>query len=142
MPIDILNRSHEPSTEELAGSIEGKSREMWRDLTSFIENNIKVKRQIDYSVCSAKPGWNLKYKKSGKALCTLYPEKDFFIALIVLGQADRDLFDLMRNEYCGYLGELYDKTTLFNGTKWLMINVTDQSILNDVKNLIMLKINK
>lgn len=142
MAVDILNRSHEPSTEEMADFIEGSGNLMWRELTSFIESGFKVKKQIDYSICSGKPGWNLKYKKSGKALCTLYPEKESFIALIVLGQADRDLFDLMKGEYSSYLGDLYDKTKVFNGTKWLMINMTDQYILNDVKNLILLKTRK
>ncbi|WP_423245054.1 DUF3788 family protein [Heliorestis acidaminivorans] len=26
---------------------------------------------MTYSKCSAQPGWNVKYKKSGKSLCTL-----------------------------------------------------------------------
>lgn len=142
MSIDILDKSYEPSSEELASYLECTAQKMWRELTSFIEKSFQAKAQIAYSVCSGKPGWNLKYKKSGKALCTLYPEKEFFIALVVLGQEDRALFDVVSTDYDSYIRDLYENSRLFNGTKWLMINVTDESILDDVKNLIKLKMDK
>ncbi|HBC91758.1 MAG TPA: hypothetical protein DCZ10_02335 [Pelotomaculum sp.] len=81
-------------------------------------------------------------KKGGKALCTLYPEKDCFVTLIVLGQGDRTLFDQSREDYCTYITGLYDQAKLFNGTKWLMIGVTDERILEDVKKLITMKVKK
>jgi hypothetical protein len=123
----------------LASDDAGKT---WREMICFLEGEFKAKPQIAYSVCSGKPGWNVKYKKSGKALCTLYPEKDGFVALVVLGQGDRAAFDLNRREYCSYITGLYDKATLFNGTKWLMINVTDERIFEDVKMLIEMKVKK
>lgn len=135
----ILDRSHEPTMEEIASYIKDCPRRMWQDMTDFLKSDGRVKQQIAYSICSGKPGWNVKYKRGGKALCTLYPEKDCFIALIVLGQDNRDTFDIVRESYCGYITELYDKCTLFNGTKWLMINVTDEGILDDVKKLMALK---
>ncbi len=138
----IMDKSHMPSMEEIAVFIEPEAREMWLNFTSYIEADFKSKAQIVYSVCAGKPGWNVKYKKSGKALCTLYPEKDFFIALVVLGQDDRDDFDATRDGYCTYIRELYDNCKLFNGTKWLMINVTDPWVFEDVKRLMMLKVKK
>lgn len=135
----IMDKTHEPSMDEIASYIEENARKMWQETTSFIETNFKAKQQIAYSICSGKPGWNVKYKKGGKALCTLYPEKDFFIALVVLGRHDRTVFDITREDYCGYITDLYDTCTLFNGTKWLMINVTDENIFEDVKRLIKIK---
>lgn len=142
MTIDILDKAHEPTAEELADSIAGAGGASWRELTAFLAGNLGAKAQIAYSVCSGQPGWNLKYKKGGKALCTLYPEKDYFTALVVLGQEDRALFDTVREDYGSYITGLYDKCRLFNGTKWLMIEVTDAQSLAEVENLIALKLRK
>ncbi len=138
----IMDKSHIPSMEEIAAFIGPEARKMWLDMTGYIEAEFKSKPQITYSICAGKPGWNVKYKKSGKALCTLYPEKDLFIALVVLGQDDRDNFDATRDGYGTYVKELYDNCKLFNGTKWLMISVMDINVYEDVKKLMMLKVKK
>lgn len=137
-----MDRAHLPSMEEMSTYIEGDAEEMWHEMIAYIEDNFKVKPNIVYSACSGKPGWNVKYKKSGKALCTLYPEKGFFIVLVVLGQDNRIIFDMDRSNYSKYVLEIYDKSAIFNGTKWLMINVTDRKILEDVKRLIQTKVQK
>ncbi len=143
MPEDlILDNKHVPTMDEISLYFDGQSRKRWLEMTNFIENNYKTKQQIDYSMCSGKPGWNVKYKKSGKALCTLYPDKDRFTVLIVLSRKDRDVFEETRDGFCPYINELYDKCALFNGTKWLMVEVTDDDIFEDVKELIMLKTRK
>ena len=139
MSINLSDHSYEPTIKEMGEYIEGDLGITFEEVSSFIEENFKGKSKIDYSVCSAQPGWNLKYKKSGKALCTLYPEKDFFIMLIVLGTKDREIFDIMRNDFCTYIQELYDSVRLFNGTKWLMIYITNEMIARDAEKLIELK---
>lgn len=142
MAVNILDRSYEPSIKEMGEYIEGDLSKTFEEMIALLERNFKAKSKIDYSVCQGQPGWNLKYKKSGKALCTLYPEKDFFIMLIVLGTKDRELFDIIREDFCGYIQELYDSVRLFNGTKWLMIHVTSELIAEDARKLIELKLKK
>jgi len=138
----ILNNEHEPTMNEINLYFEERTRKKWLEMIGFIEHNYKTKQQINYSACSGKPGWNVKYKKSGKALCTLYPEKDLFTVLIVLGRNDIEAFEEAREEFSPYINDLYDRSALFNGTKWLMVEVTDDSIFEDVKELIMLKTKK
>jgi len=110
-------------------------------MTGYLELNYRARETVAYSICASQPGWNVKYKKSGKALCTLYPEKDYFIALIVLGKKDREAFEKVSKEFGDYINNLYENCSLFNGTKWLMIEVTDRNVLDDVKKLIQLKVN-
>lgn len=135
----ILNSLQTPDMQSIEAYIEGEAKKRWKSLLSFIEEDFKSKPQIAYSTCSGKPGWNVKYKKSGKALCTLYPEKEQFIALVVLSATDMQIFDLVKSSYTAYLNALYEKCKPFNGTKWLMTSVTDDDILEDVKKLLKLK---
>ncbi len=136
----IQDKNSLPDMQQIKQSINGEAKHIWQRLITDIESNFSTKPKIAFSVCAAKPGWNVKYKKSGKALCTLYPEEESFTALIVLGDRDIVLFDNVKQAYTDYVKKLIDDTKLFNGTKWLMIKVTDQKIADDAMKLMHLKI--
>jgi hypothetical protein len=138
----ILDKTQTPDMRAIGEYVEGPARVRWQAFTAFVEGEYGVKPQVFYSVCAGKPGWNVKYKKSGKALCTLYPERDQFIALVVLNAEDMQRFEAVKPAYTAYVSGLYDGCRIFNGTKWLMIGVTDDAILEDVKNLMRLKLAK
>ena len=135
----IADKSVTPDMKDIENSITGKGRLLWQALTTHIETEFRAKPLIAFSACIAKPGWNVKYKKSGKALCTLYPEKESFTALIVLGAADMMRFEAMRPTFTNEISALYERTRLFNNTKWLMVSITDETVLADVKKLLALK---
>lgn len=113
---------------------------LWEMFHSFIQETYKVEPVHTYSVCSGQPGWNVKYKKSSKALCTLYPMDGFFIALVVIGNKEMHDADLLIPVCSNYIQDLYASAALYNGTKWLMIHVTDPAVLEDTKNLIQLRV--
>ncbi len=112
---------------------------LWQSLTIYLQENFKVEPQYSYSSCSGQPGWNVKYKKSGRSLCTLYPMPGFFIALVVVGTKEQQDAELALPTLSKYLQELYSKTSFSAGGRWLMIQVTSEEILNDVKQLIQLR---
>ncbi len=84
-------------------------------------------------------GWNVKYRKGGRALCTLYPKQDYFAALIAVGEKDRPEAELMMPHCDAYTRELYAKTNPGATGKSLGIEVTSESILRDVKALIAIR---
>ena len=135
----IQDQTKTPDMQAMAESIKGDSHDRWLELVAHIQDVFGTRPQITYSKCSAKPGWNVKYKKSGKALCTLYPEPESFTALIVVSSNDMDRYDLIRPVFSDSMNVLYDKTQLFNNTKWLMIPVFDDTALEDVKKLLQFK---
>ena len=125
---------------------------LWQDFENFIGNNLwtkfnvyikeayKIQPNVNYSVCSAQRGWNVKYKKGGKALCTLYPEKGYFIALIVIGEKEEFAVNAMLPAFTQYTQNLYANTAAMKKMgRWLMVNVTDENILKDVIALINIK---
>jgi hypothetical protein len=70
----ILDGSHMPAYDEIVDYINLPAQELWRQINHFIQQRYSATPKIMYSKCSGKPGWNVKYQKSGKSLCTLYPE--------------------------------------------------------------------
>ncbi|MDO7787361.1 DUF3788 domain-containing protein [Desulforamulus aquiferis] len=135
----ILDASFTPTYEDICCYMNKAVQEGWQEMNAFIQQSYKASPKLAYSKCSAKPGWNIKYKKAGKSICTLYPEKDGFIALVVISLDLVPLVEAMTNEFETEVLETVRTAKPFNGTKWLMIQVTNDSVLNNVKRLILLK---
>ena len=135
----IQNKAVMPSFEAITGAIEPPARAWWQDLNGFLQEQYQSKPKIIYSTCAGKPGWNIKYQKSGKALCTLYPEKNCFVALVVI---PLDLVPLVQGAEIPFHPQILDQIRRgkpFNGTFWLMITVNEPAALESVKDLIALK---
>lgn len=70
---------------------------LWLDFRAHIETQYATKSAVEYSGCGGAPGWNVKYKKSGRALCTLYPAEGFFTCLVSIGSREADEAELLLN---------------------------------------------
>ena len=138
---ELFNIGKIPSIEDIRAYI-GESKKYWDELVLYIEETYHAKRQLDYSKDSLQPGWNVKYRKSGKALCTLYPMEGYFIALVVVGPKEEEEVKIRMEAgaFTAYVKELYDKTAYSAMGRWLMIEVRDKAVLNDIKPLMGIRV--
>lgn len=83
----------------------------------------------------------LRYSRSGKTLCTLYFRKEQLGIWIILGKEERKKFDTEREQFSEYVKEKYDVTTVFHDGKWLMFDVYNCDLFNDIAKLISIKKN-
>lgn len=109
---------------------------LWMELNTHLQQAYQAPPKQAFSKCSGQPGWNVKYAKGGKSLCTLYPMKGYFIALVVVGQKEKADAELLLPACTPYVQEVYEKAGALMGAKWLMIEMTGEDILEDVKRLI------
>ena len=112
---------------------------LWADIHRFVREQYAVESNYSYSSCSGQPGWNVKYQKAGRALCTLYPMPGFFIALVVIGAKERSEAELIMPTCSPRTQALFAQTRVVMGGQWLMIPVTDEAVLEDVKQLIQVR---
>lgn len=140
---EIYDQGNIPSLNDIRDFI-GTSTPLWDELIEYIEKTYQIKPQITYSSCSAQPGWNMKYKKGGKSLCTLYPMDGYFIALVVVGNKEEDevKIGMETGLFTDYLKDLYDKTAYSKIGRWLMIEVKDEEIIRDIKRLLEIRISQ
>jgi hypothetical protein len=131
------SKAQQPSLGEIASFIDSP---LWSDLCAWAETAYSIAPKVEHSTCSGAPGWNVKYKKGGRALCTLYPDDGAFTAMVTVGSKEAASADLLLPTFSDYLRELYVRTQAFNGARWLMIRVTDARVLEDVKALIRLRV--
>ena len=112
---------------------------LWAEFNERIQSAYQIKPCMEYSRCSMQAGWNIKYKKGGKSLCTLDPMQDYFIALVVVGSHELTEAEFLMPQCSDYVQTVFKNTKTGNGQKWLMLDVRDRGIMDDVFRLINLR---
>jgi hypothetical protein len=82
-------------------------------------------------------GWNIRYRRGGKSLVALYPQREGFVAQVVLGkaQAEQALALDLREQ----VGKMLREQPQLRDGKWLYIPVLTTADVEDVEQLIDLK---
>ncbi|MDR2957738.1 MAG: DUF3788 domain-containing protein [Coriobacteriales bacterium] len=137
---ELYDGGQEPSNDQIQEFV---ATPLWDDLSDYLLLTYRVRPKLAYSNCALDNGswrgWNAKYRKSGKALCTLYPRLGYFTALVVIGAKEAAEAALLITLCSEYTQQLYDQTESSSSGKWLMLDVTNADVLRDVKNLIALR---
>jgi AraC family transcriptional regulator len=133
---DKTDGTQEPTLKIISAYVKSP---LWERLCKHVEEQYQIKPVLEYSGCSLQQGWNVKYKKAGRSLCTLYPMEGYYIALVVVGERERAETELALPFFTEYLQQLYRETKTGMGQKWLMINVTNDAVLEDVKQCIAIR---
>lgn len=126
--IDIQNIAYTPSIEEIGEYIRNP---LFGDFWAHMEKEYKANCKAEYSKCSWEPGWNIKFKKSGKSLCTVYPRESYFTVLVVVGKKEKEKVEGILPELPEVIREIYHRTEEGNGQRWLMIDVEDEGEVYD-----------
>lgn len=126
-------QNRKPSPDDIAEFVDNP---LWKALCSWLESGYRTVPRIEYSRCGMAPGWNVKYKKGGRALCTLYPAAGSFTCLVCIGQREAMAAEALLPLCSPPVRQLYHTASPLNGSRWLMIPVTDEAVLTDVKALI------
>ena len=78
-----FEKATQPTEKEIEDFVQT---DLFNDMNNHMRNVFKVKPKYAYSSCAMDNniwrGWNIKYQKSGKSLCTLYPQQGYFLALV------------------------------------------------------------
>ncbi len=132
--IDLQDRSHCPTLKEIAAYVNNP---VFDEFCTQIKETYHSKEKIEFSSCSWEPGWNIKFKKAGKNLCTVYPRESFFTVLAVVGQKEKEAVESILPDCSAQLQETYRLTKEGNGQRWLMIDLENRdSLFQDALRLI------
>jgi len=133
---ELFDREHEPSETRIKEFINSKLHE---DLDGYMRQTYEVKPKPAYSSCNMDgglwKGWNVKYMKSGKSLCTLYPKQGYLHLLLPVGAREMTHAELLMPKCTDYTRELFKRSGT-NASKSLGFEVRDEAVLHDVKGLI------
>ena len=133
---EIFDREHEPSETQIKEYI---NTQLHEDLDGYLRQTYKVKPKLAYSNCNMDgglwKGWNVKYKKGGKSLCTLYPKQGYLHLLLPVAAREMAEAELLIPTCTEYTQELFKRSGT-NDSKSLGFEVRDETVLHDVMGLI------
>ena len=108
----------------------------WNSLIEHMQRNHEVREEFKY-LYGKKYGWGLQFRFRGKLLLSLYPNKGYFVAQVILSHGDLNMaagLDLHDNAR-----EAIDTANLYAEGKWLFIRIDGVNDLNDTKELLRIK---
>ncbi len=133
----MTDKTHKPTEEEMASFIGERAKEAWLEIRRFIKDHYDIVPETVFY--GAKYGWTIRYRKSGKTLCSLFPEKGGFTVLIVLGKKESDEALSMRDEMSSKIRNLLGDTEQLHDGRWLWIRLLTASDADDIKKLLQIK---
>jgi hypothetical protein len=133
----MTDKTREPTAEEMLSFMGERAKEAWLEIRRFIEDRYDlVPETIFYGT---KYGWTIRYRKGGKTLCSLFPEKGGFTVLIVLGKKESKKALSIRDELSSKICVLLADTEQLHDGRWLWIRLLRTSDTDDVKKLLGIK---
>lgn len=116
------NAAASPSAADMDGYIRTP---LWGTFCRDMRDAYQVEPQFEFSKCGMEFGWNMKFRKGRRSLCTVYPREGYFTVMVVIGRKERERVEEALPTFCDELRRIYRETREANGQKWLMIDLED-----------------
>ena len=118
-------------TPETLEALTGKELyDLWTSLHQLIEQKYNMEQMWNHG--GKKWTYEYKYRRGGKTLCALYAKEQTIGFMVILGKDERTKFESMREMFSNAAQKIYDETTTFHDGKWLMFELKDTSLFNDI----------
>lgn len=138
MGFDRLNSQIEPDLEMIGDFVRNES---FMQFCHEIMESYQVKPTFEFSKCSWEMGWNIKFKKGSKTLCTVYPKEHYFTVMVVIGKREKEALIPIFDSFNSITQQTILNTKEGNGQRWIMLDCEDiDSTVEDVKRLIALRV--
>ena len=126
-----------PSPETLEALTGKELYDLWTSLRQLIEQKYNMEQMWNHG--GKKWTYEYKYRRGGKTLCALYAKEQTIGFMVILGKDERTKFESMREMFSNAAQKIYDETTTFHDGKWLMFELKDSSLFNDIERLLSIK---
>ena len=116
----------------------GSAGETWTSLRAMLaERYPDLAPGIDYG--GARYGWQVRYRKGGRLLVSLFPEQDGFTSLVELGRAEDAKAEAILDRLSPAMQRLLGGTAQLHDGRWLWIRWPEDGTVEDVRELIQLR---
>lgn len=135
--IKIKDINYAPNINEISAYIKNS---IFDEFYQYMNDKYKAVCKIEFSKDVWARGWNVKFRKSGKSLCVVYPKKNYFTVLVVVGNKEKESVENLLPQLSEYIQEIYHNTREGFGQKWLMIDLNSKNnAYQDVLRLIKIR---
>lgn len=124
MMIDIKDMASKPTIQELSLYINNP---IFIELYQYIIKEYQVVESIEYSKDTWLKGWNIKFRKTGKSLCVIYPKVGYITVLVVVSTKEKQQVETLMPHFSDELQKLYKETKEGMNQRWLMFDIYEHN---------------
>ena len=132
----LTDGTHAPTEDEIVEFVGKSAKGAWIRLRRFLEVNYDIAPEMLFD---RKSGWNVRYRKSGRTLITLTPEKDAVRALMVLGRKESEEALSAKTGLSHKMHKLIENTKQLHDGRWLWIGLLQTADAEDIEKLLPIK---
>ena len=135
MPIGAYtDKNNLPSPEEIQTGL-GSQWQPWQEINQFITDTYACSSEFKFY--GKNYGWAVRYRKSGKALLSLYPALDRFTVQMILSEVE--IAQATQNDLTQSTLSAIEAANPYPEGRWLFIAIQSSQEMQDVKKLLTIK---
>lgn len=132
----FLDKNHEPTTTDLQIGMEATFT-IWKEIEAFL-HEVYPKVEPKWHFTSAKMGWSFRMNDSKRVLIYLLPRDKYFKVAMVFGQKATDL--VLESTISESIKSELKAAKVYAEGRGIRIDIKEDSLLEDVKKLIQIKL--
>lgn len=132
----MSDKTKRPTEDEILETI-GQPAGCWTALKAYLAETYEI--EGDFKIGSEKYGWFLSFRKGGRPLCDMFPEKGAFTALVVLGGKETAQAREALDTFGPNVRNCLETSPSFHDGCWLWMRVQDNRDVEDIQRLVLLK---
>lgn len=113
---------------------------LWPQLRAYLAAAYGAGPQLEYSRCGLEPGWNVKFRRGSKSLCTVYLRPGFVTAMVSVAPKDEEAAQMVLLTCTAETQAVYHRSAASKMGRWLMLDITSPEMLEDVKALLAVRV--
>ncbi len=125
------------SNEELQKLVGSDKLKIFGTLCEYINNTYEMEKT--WNSGGKKWDYEYKFRKSSKTLCAFYFKKDVLGLMIIFGKDERNKVEEIKEEFSKKALDIYDSAKTYHDGKWVMFDMQDISLVEDIKKLLLIK---
>ncbi|MDR0825267.1 MAG: DUF3788 domain-containing protein [Prevotella sp.] len=134
----IFNQDPLPDIKEIRKFIKlRKAVKAFDSLLVFLDENYNFEQEIYFG--GQESGVMVRYRKNGKTLVSVVPEKNAFSVVLIYGKKEVITFNAQRESFSPHFISIFDETPQLHDGKWMLITLTDETLLPELEKMIMIK---
>jgi hypothetical protein len=131
----FTDKTWRPSVESIEEAL-GLSLPLWHELGTYLRTNFRTKEELVF-LYGKEYGWALRFQISGKLLCALFPNADYFVTLMVMSQAHLKLIEGIKLHQ--KVKSAIQSANPYREGKWLFIRSETGEDMEDLQLLLQMK---
>ncbi len=122
----LLDRDKTPDQALIQKTIGREVLPVWQETQNYLAEKFPA-YSPELIYYNTQHGWALRYRKDAGQLCTLFPERGAFSALIVLSPEEEQIAQEKVNYFNARIRELLSRPSTLPQGRWLWMRIEDHT---------------